>query len=338
MTNALVTINGARPGLPTVLGQGPVRIPTAGKIRAGIKVLTKKAAEHPKAKEIYERGVADNESFEVIERAISEAVPGTQDAADPEERAVVHGAAGRFCQCGDRQGDPGGVRRRPRRWHEAALSVSGRVSGRHVASGDAARAHRVGGEREEVLERIRAGRPGALLQVLRAGTDGPHGQAGDPRLRRAQDHVAPGERRLVRSRGLRRIPEPPVQPVGALHLLHSRHQVDRRVRASHQQFLRDERGDPEVRNDRLHARRTHLRVPGREADVVLHHQEAHGRPAHRRGGAGGARGALDHRARGAGRRDDAVACQRRRRNRDRRGEPRGASAREHVAGRRGGRG
>ena len=75
MTNALVTINGARPGLPTVLGQGPIRIPTGGKIRAGIKVLTKKAAEYSKAKEIYERGVANNDSFEVIERAISAAVP-----------------------------------------------------------------------------------------------------------------------------------------------------------------------------------------------------------------------------------------------------------------------
>src|SRR6266478_671419 len=75
MTNAVVTINGARPGLPTVLGQGPIRIPTAGKIRAGIKVLTKKAAEHPKAKEIYESGVAADHSFEAIERAISEAVP-----------------------------------------------------------------------------------------------------------------------------------------------------------------------------------------------------------------------------------------------------------------------
>jgi hypothetical protein len=75
MTNAVVTINGAQPALPTLLGQGPVRIPAGGKIRAGIKVLTKKAAEHPKAKEIYERGVAANHSFETIARAISEAVP-----------------------------------------------------------------------------------------------------------------------------------------------------------------------------------------------------------------------------------------------------------------------
>jgi len=75
MTDAVVTINGAKPTLPTLLGQGTVRIPAGGKIRAGIKVLTKKAAEHPKAKEIYERGVAANHSFEAIERAISEAVP-----------------------------------------------------------------------------------------------------------------------------------------------------------------------------------------------------------------------------------------------------------------------
>ena len=47
MTNAVVTINGAKPTLPTLLGQGPVRIPSGGKIRAGIKVLTKQAAEHP---------------------------------------------------------------------------------------------------------------------------------------------------------------------------------------------------------------------------------------------------------------------------------------------------
>ena len=60
---------------PRCSGREPVRIPTGGKIRAGIKVLTKKAAEHPKAKEIYERGVAANHSFEDIERAISEAVP-----------------------------------------------------------------------------------------------------------------------------------------------------------------------------------------------------------------------------------------------------------------------
>lgn len=75
MANAVVTINGAQPATPTLLGQGPVRIPAGGKIRAGIKVLTRKAAEHPRAKAIYERGVAADRSFEDIEREISEAVP-----------------------------------------------------------------------------------------------------------------------------------------------------------------------------------------------------------------------------------------------------------------------
>ena len=35
---------GGATAAPTLLGQGPARIPTGGKIRAGIKVLTKKAA------------------------------------------------------------------------------------------------------------------------------------------------------------------------------------------------------------------------------------------------------------------------------------------------------
>jgi hypothetical protein len=75
MADAVVTINGARAAPPTLLGEGPVRFPAGGKIRAGIKVLSKKAAEHPQAKAIYERGVAASHSFEAIERAISEAVP-----------------------------------------------------------------------------------------------------------------------------------------------------------------------------------------------------------------------------------------------------------------------
>src|SRR6266536_6130444 len=83
MTNGVVTINGASPALPTLLGHGPTRIPTGGKIRAGIKVLTKKAAEHPKAKAIYERGMSANHSFETIERAISEAVPELKNPLYP---------------------------------------------------------------------------------------------------------------------------------------------------------------------------------------------------------------------------------------------------------------
>src|ERR1035437_6203460 len=87
MTNAIVSINGARPACPTILGHGPARIPVGGKIRAGIKVLTKKAAENPAAKDIYEHGVAANQSFEEIERAIHQAAPNLQTSLIPKNVA-----------------------------------------------------------------------------------------------------------------------------------------------------------------------------------------------------------------------------------------------------------
>lgn len=82
MSNAVVRVNGSR-ALPTVLGQGQARIPTGGKIRAGIKVLTKKAAENPKAKEIYEQGLAAGQSFEQIEKTIGEALPNLKTPLVP---------------------------------------------------------------------------------------------------------------------------------------------------------------------------------------------------------------------------------------------------------------
>ena len=82
MSNAVVKVNGSQ-ALPTVLGQRQARIPTGGKIRAGIKVLTKKAAENPKAREIYEHGVASGQSFEQIEKAIIEALPNIKTPLVP---------------------------------------------------------------------------------------------------------------------------------------------------------------------------------------------------------------------------------------------------------------
>lgn len=75
MSNAVVKVNGSQAMLPTVLGQGPARISTGGKIRAGIKVLTAKAAAHPDARAIYERGMAAGESFLQIEQALAAALP-----------------------------------------------------------------------------------------------------------------------------------------------------------------------------------------------------------------------------------------------------------------------
>ncbi len=82
-TNAIVTVQGGPDALPTILGQGPIRIPTAGKIRAGIKVLTRKAAQHPEARAIYDKGLADGLSFDEVERAITEAMPALTDPLVP---------------------------------------------------------------------------------------------------------------------------------------------------------------------------------------------------------------------------------------------------------------
>lgn len=61
--------------VPSLLGASSARIPVGGKIRAGIKVLTNKAANQPKARALYEKGVAAGQSFDQIERAIAEALP-----------------------------------------------------------------------------------------------------------------------------------------------------------------------------------------------------------------------------------------------------------------------
>jgi len=82
-TNAIVTVQGGPDASPTILGRGPIRIPTAGKIRAGIKVLTRRASQNPKARAIYEKGLADGVSFDAMERAITEAVPDLKDPLVP---------------------------------------------------------------------------------------------------------------------------------------------------------------------------------------------------------------------------------------------------------------
>ena len=83
MANAIVTVHGGPSSIATVLGQSAARIPTAGKIRAGIKVLTRTAAEQPRACEIYERGVAAGESFDQIEKSLAEALPKLRNPLVP---------------------------------------------------------------------------------------------------------------------------------------------------------------------------------------------------------------------------------------------------------------
>jgi hypothetical protein len=86
MTNSGITINASNAALPTLLGNkgaATTRIATGGKIRAGIKVLTKKAAENPQAKQIYEQGVSDGQSFEQIEKNLFEALPNLKTPLVP---------------------------------------------------------------------------------------------------------------------------------------------------------------------------------------------------------------------------------------------------------------
>ena len=69
-------LHGGPAALPTLLGNGTngtPRLPTGGKIRAGIKVLTCRAAEVPRAQAIYEQGLNQGQSFDQIERALAEA-------------------------------------------------------------------------------------------------------------------------------------------------------------------------------------------------------------------------------------------------------------------------
>ena len=87
MSNAIITVQGGPVALPTLLGQAPARIPTGGKIRPGIMVLTKRAAEVPQAKDIYRQGVAEGRSFEQIERTLKEALPQQPPPPHPQEPA-----------------------------------------------------------------------------------------------------------------------------------------------------------------------------------------------------------------------------------------------------------
>lgn len=72
MNSTLITPNGVQ---ATVLGQSAMRLPVGGKIRAGIKVLARQAAEQPQAQALYEQGVAAGQSFDEIEAAILAALP-----------------------------------------------------------------------------------------------------------------------------------------------------------------------------------------------------------------------------------------------------------------------
>lgn len=61
--------------LHTLLGRGAVRIAVGGRIRAGIKVLTRKAEDNETARRLYAAGLAAGTTFDTIEQEIAKAVP-----------------------------------------------------------------------------------------------------------------------------------------------------------------------------------------------------------------------------------------------------------------------
>ena len=81
--NSVAVVQSGQVMLPTLLGQSAQRIPVGGRIRAGIKALTRRAAENQRAREIYERGVAAGVGFETIEREIAQAVPDLKNPLTP---------------------------------------------------------------------------------------------------------------------------------------------------------------------------------------------------------------------------------------------------------------
>ena len=81
---ALATVPGGGALItPTLLGRSAPRIPIGGRIRAGIKVLTRKAAEIATAKSIYEEGVSQGRSFDAIEREIIAKCDGLTNPLTP---------------------------------------------------------------------------------------------------------------------------------------------------------------------------------------------------------------------------------------------------------------
>ena len=82
-TLALNVVSNDAPAIPTLLGRTAIRIPTAGRIRAGIKVLTRRAAEVAEARRIYDAGVAAGQSFDAIEREIAVQCPGVKNPLTP---------------------------------------------------------------------------------------------------------------------------------------------------------------------------------------------------------------------------------------------------------------
>lgn len=68
----------------SILGDAPLRVPIGGRIRAGLKRLTREAKANPEVVAIYERGLDAGASFDKIEEEIKKATKFTKTALVPE--------------------------------------------------------------------------------------------------------------------------------------------------------------------------------------------------------------------------------------------------------------
>lgn len=87
MSNPTVAAQAITTFPATILGRHKPRIPTAGRIRAGIKVLTKAAASDPRIRALYEDGLAHQATFEQIEQKIAEQFPDVKTPLVPKNVA-----------------------------------------------------------------------------------------------------------------------------------------------------------------------------------------------------------------------------------------------------------
>src|SRR5258706_6167720 len=81
---------------PTVLGKKTAQLPIGGTIRPGIKILTRDAEKHPKAREIYDAGKKLGKSFEKISTEITAAVPALHHPLRPTNVPYFSARAGNF--------------------------------------------------------------------------------------------------------------------------------------------------------------------------------------------------------------------------------------------------
>jgi hypothetical protein len=79
----LAAVSSGALAVPTLLGRSAMRIPIGGRIRAGIKVLTRKAEEVAEARAIYGAGVAAGKAFDTIEREIAQRCPSLKNPLTP---------------------------------------------------------------------------------------------------------------------------------------------------------------------------------------------------------------------------------------------------------------